>query len=228
MLLRLLPLIAGVVPLIAVFGALWIGVSTEVLPPCFPVVDGCFSICAAGRKPPGSFLFKAVMMPQSMLLLILWFFVVLWLRSLDPALRRSTRIAILASGFIGSLALILYVTFLGTREPFYEVMRRTGIYFAFVGNGVAQIIVAVVFRRVAGALQAPATILAARILYGHWIVALSLGLLNVVLKRVIEDSDATENRIEWIVFVVMQSYFVALYYAWRITGFNAAVATRPS
>jgi low temperature requirement protein LtrA len=226
MLLRLLPLIAGFVPLIAVFGALWIGVSNEVLPPCFPVFDGCFSISAAGRRPPGSFLFRAVMMPQSMLLLILWFFVVLWLRSLDPALHRSTRTAILVSGFIGSLALILYVTFLGTREPFYEVMRRSGVYFAFLGNGVAQIITAVVFRRISRSLQAPAATLAANILYGHWVIALALGFLNVVLKRVIEDSDATENRIEWIVFVVMQSYFVALYYAWRITGFNASVSTR--
>lgn len=228
MLLRSLPLIAGVAPLVAAFGALWIGVSNEVLPPCFPVVDGCFSISAAGRRPPGSFLFRAVMMPQSMLLLILWFFVVLWLRSLDPALRRSTRSAILMSGLIGSLALILYVTFLGTKEPFYEVMRRTGVYFAFLGNGVAQIITAVVFQRIARSLQTRPTTLAARILYGHWVVALSLGLLNVVLKRVIEDHDAIENRIEWIVFVVMQSYFVALYYAWRITHFKASVSTRSS
>jgi len=228
MLLRLLPLIAGVTPLIAVFGALWIGVSNDVLRPCFPVFDGCFSISAAGRKPPGSFLFRAVMMPQSMLLLILWFFVVLWLRSLDPALRRSTRIAILVSGFVGSLAIILYVTFLGTKEPIYGFMRRTGIYFGFVGNGVAQIIVAVVFRRISRSLQTPSTNLIANILYGHWVIALSLGLLNVVLKRVIEDHDAIENRIEWIVFVVMQSYFVALYYAWRITGFNASVSTRLS
>jgi hypothetical protein len=226
MLLRLLPLIAGVAPLAAVFGALWIGVANEVLPSCIPVIDGCVSISATGRKPPGSFLFRAVMMPQSMLLLIVWFFSILWLRSLEPRLRRSTTVAILASGVIGSLAMIVYLTFLGTKEPVYEFMRRVGIYFAFIGVGVAQIVIAFALHRISRSSQIERLSKTAGVMLGLCSIPLALGILNFILKSVLDDAGNAEKRIEWIVFVVMQCYFLVLYDAWRITGFTASVSTR--
>jgi hypothetical protein len=59
-----------------------------------------------------------------------------------------------------------------------------------------------------------------------WLTAFSLGLLNVVLRSILEDSDQWENRIEWIVFIIMQCYFVVLYLAWRVTDFALSVSTR--
>ena len=138
MLFRFIPLLAAALPLVAMFGALWIGIASDTFPPCFPPLDGCMSISATGRKPPGSFLFRAVMLPHALLLAFLWYLTVLWLRSLDADLRRSTTTAILVSGLVGSLALIVYVTFLGTKEPFYEFMRRVGIYFGYLGTALAQ------------------------------------------------------------------------------------------
>jgi len=227
MLIRLLPILAGIVPLLAVAGAFWIGVANEVLPSsCIPFLDGCVSISATGRTPPGSFLFRAVMLPQAILLIIVWYFSVLWLRSLDPALRRSTVIAIMVSGIVGAIATIIYVTFLGTKEPIYEFMRRIGIYFGFLGAGVAQIIIAVTLNRIANALRHIQLKQLARVMTTMWLTPISLGVLNVVLKSVLEESDQWENRIEWIVFIIMQCYFVVLYYAWRATDFAVSVSTR--
>jgi hypothetical protein len=227
MLIRWLPFLAGIVPLVAVAGAFWIGVANEVLPSsCIPFLDGCVSISAAGRKPPGSFLFRAVMLPQAVLLIIVWHFSVLWLRSLDSALRRSTVIAIMVSGIVGAIATIIYVTFLGTKEPIYEFMRRIGIYFGFLGAGVAQLIIAVTLNRIANALRHTQLIRLARVMSVIWLTAFSLGLLNVVLRSILEDSDQWENRIEWIVFIIMQCYFVVLYLAWRVTDFALSVSTR--
>lgn len=226
MLLRLLPLIAGVVPLAAVFGAFWIGVANEVLPSCTPIIDGCVSISATGRKPPGSFLFRAVMMPQSMLLLIVWFFSILWLRSLEPGLGRWTSRAILVSGVIGSLAMIVYVTFLGTKEPVYEFMRRVGIYFAFIGVGVAQIVIAFALHRISRSSQFDRLAKTASVMLGLCAMPLALGILNFILKSILDDAGNAEKRIEWVVFVVMQCYFFVLYDAWRFTGFTASVSTR--
>ena len=227
MLIRLLPLLAGVVPLLAVSGAFWIGVSHEVLPSsCIPFLDGCVSISATGRKPPGSFLFRAVMLPQSVLILVVWHFSILWLRSLDSALRRSTIVAIIVSGIVGATAMILYVTFLGTKEPIYELMRRIGIYFGFLGVGVAQIIIAIALNRIARSLQVDRLVHVARVMSAMWITAISLGILNVILRALLDDTHAWENRIEWSAFIVMQCYFIALYYAWRVTGFTASVSTR--
>lgn len=226
MLLRFVPLLAGALPLIAMFGALWIGVAYETLPACFPPLDGCLSISATGRKPPGSFLFRALMLPHSLLLVFLWYLSVLWLRSLEADLRKSTATAILISGCIGALALIVYVTFLGTREPLYEFMRRFGIYFAFLGTAIAQLLVALALARISKALHNERLLRLARVLLTLCAAAFALGILNSVLKAVLPDANASENQIEWIASVLMQIYFLVLFIAWRSTGMTALVRVR--
>jgi len=223
MMLRILPLLAGILPLIAMFGAFWIGVANDVLPACIPFVDGCVSISATGRKPPGSFLFRAIMLPQAVLLTAVWYFSALWLLALDAGARPKIARLMIISGLLGAAALVVYVTFLGTKEPIYEFMRRTGIYFGFLGTAVAQLSLALALVRVAREthrekLQKIAVFLL-------WLCALpfALGILNMILRAILEDSNATENRIEWIASLLMQLYFFGLYMAWRSTNLTAAV-----
>jgi len=226
MVLRILPLLAGILPLIAMFGAFWLGERNDVVPACIPFVDGCTSISATGRRPPGSFLFRAIMLPQAALLLALWYVTVLWLRSLYPDLRQSTAMAILLSGIIGALALIVYVTFLGTEEPIYEFMRRTGIYFGFLGIALAQLFTAIAVVRVSKLIGRERLLKQARLMLGLCLAMFALGIIDVVFKMILADADAMENRIEWIASVLMQCYFFVMYFAWRETGINAVVNVR--
>jgi hypothetical protein len=226
MVLRILPLLAGILPLIAMFGAFWLGVHNDVVPACIPFVDGCTSISATGRKPPGSFLFRAIMLPQAPLLLAVWYVTVLWLRSLHPDLRQSTARAILLSGIIGALALIVYVTFLGTKEPIYEFMRRTGIYFGFLGIALAQLFTAIAVVRVSKLIGRERLLKLARLMLGLCLAMFALGIINVVFKMIFADADAMENRIEWIASMLMQCYFFVMYFAWRETGISAAVSVQ--
>jgi hypothetical protein len=226
MLLRFLPLLAAALPLIAMFGALWIGVAYETLPACFPPLDGCYSISATGRRPPGSFLFRAMMLPHSLVLVFLWYFTTEWLRSLDPDFRRTTSRAILTSGIVGALALIVYVTFLGTKEPLYEFMRRFGIYFAYLGTVVAQLLVALALARISKGLHNESLLKLARVLLTICAAMFGLGILNSVLKVVLLDASASENQIEWIASVLMQIYFLVLFLAWRLTGMTTSVRVR--
>ncbi len=217
MLIRLLPLIAGVVPFVAINLAFWIGVQYGPLPSCIPYIDGCTSISATGRYPPGSYLFRAVEMPLSVLLVIVWYYAVAWLRQLEAGMRQSTGRWIMAWGILGGLALIIYVTFLGTKEPFYEFMRRFGIYLYFLGTAMAQLIVTLRLWKTRAVSQANVML---------WLVALPwlLGLANLVQKAVIADPDPVENQIEWIASTFMQAWYVFLYLAWRETGFRATVS----
>lgn len=226
MVLRLLPLLAGILPLIAMFGAFWLGVHNDVVPGCIPFIDGCTSISATGRKPPGSFLFRAIMLPQAPLLLVLWYFTVLWLRSLYADLKRSTATAILLSGFVGALALIVYVTFLGTNEPVYEFMRSTGIYFGFLGIALAQLFTALALVRISKRAGREELARLAKTMLRLCYAPFALGAINVVFKMILADADAMENRIEWIATVLMQCYFFVMYLAWRETGFSATVSVR--
>jgi hypothetical protein len=216
-----LPFIAGVLPLIAMFGAFALGVAFEVLPNCNPIIDGCRSISATGRKPPGSFLFRAIMLPHGIVLGFVWYLSVLWLCKLEPAPRNATCSLILVAGLINVVALIVYVTFLGTTEPVYEFMRRTGIYFGFLGMAVAQLAIAFVLLRTELRSLAKAMLTIGAVVF-------VLGVLNLVLKSVLDDPDAAENRIEWIATIIMQAWFFILFVAWRRTDAKFSVRIRPA
>lgn len=226
MVFRILPLLAGILPLIAMFGAFWLGVHNDVVPACIPFVDGCTSISATGRKPPGSFLFRAIMLPQAPLLLAVWYVTVLWLRSLHPNLRQSTATAILLSGIIGALALIVYVTFLGTKEPIYEFMRRSGVYFGFLGIALAQLFTARALLRISTSLEQQRLLRLGRSMLGICIATFSVGIINVVFKMILDDTDALENRIEWTVALLMQCYYIVMYFAWRETGLTTTLSVQ--
>ena len=221
MLIRWLPLIAGIVPFVGVHVCYVIAVQHGILPACNPHVDGCTSISATGRYPPASYLFRAIELPVAAILIVTWYFVVEWLRALKPGLSKRVAAAILVSGVAGALALIVYVTFLGTKEPIYEFMRRFGIYVYFLGTVLAQLFVALSLRHVRntalGRLPDVLLLLCAS--------PFALGLLNLAQKAVLEyaTADALENSIEWVALTLMHAYFVVLYFAWRRTGFQARV-----
>lgn len=226
MLIRGLPLIAGIAPIAGITLAYWLGVSNDVLPACIPYVDGCTSISATGRYMPGSLLFRAVMLPQSLLLVVVWYLTAHWLRVIAPSSKAAG--TVMLSGFFGALCLVLYVTFLGTKGPIYEFMRRFGIYFYFIGTAVAQLTLA--FALLGHAKRSAELSLRKSAVAMLWLCGLpfGLGILNLVLKAVLEDADMAENRIEWISALLMQGYFVVLYLAWRHTGFSVVVSTNGS
>ncbi len=229
MLIRLLPLITGLVPIIAILTSFFIAVDAGRVPACNPFIDGCTSISATGRYPPASYLFRAAMLPQSVLLVIFWLFSAAWLRSLAEAAGRTDRRAgraIGALGVVGALCLILYVTFLGTTEPFYEFMRRFGVYLYFLLTVLAQLSLAMQVRPLALALANERLRLLANCQLGLAIVPFFMGILNLVLKSVLADPDPAENVIEWLFALLMQAWFVLAWMTWQATGFNASVAIR--
>jgi hypothetical protein len=205
--------VTALAPIIGINLAYWIGVDNGTLPSCIPYLDGCTSISSTGRYPPGDRLFRAVMLPQAVLLAVTWHFTVLWLKSLRPQVPAAT--TILVAGLVGAVALIIYVSYLASKDPFYEIMRRYGIYLYFIGTVVAQIAVTASLQK-----SGLRTLMA-------WLLAMPfvLGIYNFIQKALIEDLNSIENRIEWIVSLLMQFWFIALFVAWRRTRFELAVRT---
>ena len=212
---RVLPLFVGIVPVIGVAAAFWLNVQAGVLPGCIPMLDGCTSISATGRYLPGSMPFRAVLLPQAAFLVVLWWICIEWLKQVVPASR--VRHVVLFSGVVGAVALVVYVTFLGTKQPFYEFMRHFGIYFYFFGTAISQIV------------------LTAAMLHSRLRIAMlcvigtpfALGVINWAQKLLLSDSDIFENRIEWISALLMQVWFVLLYFAWRKSGLTVSVQMDP-
>ncbi len=215
---------AGVVPLLGITGAYWLGVNTDVLPSCFPYIDGCTSISATGRRMPGSLIFRAVLLPQVAVLVILWHFAAHWLRSLAPSSKAPW--AIVLFGLVGAVALLLYVSFLGTSGAFYEFMRRTGIYFYFFATVGSQLVLAIAYFGYARRTANPELTPLAVAMLGVCILQFVIGIAIVVLKTMLLDDTALlENRIEWNSALLIQVWFVLLWFAWRKTGFTVEVHT---
>lgn len=222
--LRIVPLATGLLPIIGIHFCYLIGIEYANLPACIPYLDGCTSISATGRYPPASYLFKAVMMPCSVLLCVYWILNTAWLRAMDagnePSATRHNTISVF--GIAGAISLVVYVSFLGTSEPFYEFMRRFGVYLYFLFSVIAQLLLAFATLRLS---RRPENVSLRRVAVAQLLLSVSpfaIGVLDLVLKATLEDSDQAENVIEWIFALMMQLYFLLSFVAWRRSGFHAA------
>lgn len=224
MLLRLLPLITGFAPIFAVHVSYLIAIRASILPACMPYIEGCTSISATGRYPPASYLFKSVMMAEAILMALYWLFSVAWLRSLSRTAGRSENVgsSVAVFGVAGAFFLIVYVTFLGTQGPVYDFMRRFGVYLYFLFTVVAQLILVARIMSVSPVLRIRGVVAITKIQLAVALIPFALGILNLVLKAVLDDADASENIIEWIFALLMHAYFLLSYFAWRATGFDAS------
>lgn len=221
--LRLLPLVTGLLPIFGIHASYLIAILSARVPACLPYFTGCTSISATGRYPPASYLFKAIMLPEAVLLMAYWICCSGWLLALETASGRrrhrgTPRLALL--GCAGAFALILYVTFLGTHEAFYEFMRRFGIYLFFLLTLLAQLDLSLRWRHYVTVSGRQTLQYLSRILLVLVVLPIILGGLNLTLKALLADPDPTENAIEWIVALLMQSHIALTYFAWRATDFR--------
>ncbi len=214
MLLRALPLIAALTPLIGINIAYWIGAGNDVLPSCNPYLDGCTSISSTGRYPPGDRVFRATLLPQAAVLAFTWYFAVLWLKSLRPDTRAGN--TILVAGIVGAIALVLYVSYLASNDPFYEIMRSYGVYLYFGGTALAQLVLSLALERS----------LMQRAMVWMTVTPWALGIVNFAQKEILGSLNSNENRIEWIASLLMQAWFFLLWVAWRQTRFTVSVNAR--
>ena len=159
-----------------------------------------------------------------------WLFSVAWLRSLSRTAGRDGKVgtSIAIFGIAGALFLIIYVTFLGTQGPVYDFMRRFGVYLYFLFTVIAQLILVGKVMSVSSGLRIRGVVAITKIQLTITLIPFALGILNLVLKAVLDDAVATERIIEWIFALLMHSYFLLSYFSWRATGFDASFSVERS
>jgi len=202
--------------------ALLIAISYATVPACVPYIEGCMSISATGRYVPAAFVFKPAMTVEAVLMAFYWIANYAWLRSLHIEQKGQMRYQrmMLMLGIGSAFALVIYVTFLGTQLPIYEFMRRIGVYFYFLFTIIAQIILAINTRNIAKAHQLQNLFAIGRFQLWLALVPFVFGALNLVLKSTLDEPDAAENIIEWLVALLMHINFLLSYFAWKLTLFD--------
>lgn len=220
-------LFAGLLPLAATVIAFRLSVQLGLVPSCNPFVDGCVSISRAARHDLPNILFRALLLPAAVLQGACWMLVPAWLRSLGAPPDRLQR-ALPWLGAAAALFLVLYGTFLGTDGAGYRWMRRYGVVMYFGLTCIGMLIVADEMQRRVRARRRERWI--TRALLALCAALPLLGLAHVLLPLALPGPlarDALENSTEWWAGAIFTLFFFVLAWAWRSTGFVAALRSTP-
>jgi hypothetical protein len=215
-----LPLMAGLLPLVATLIAYRLSIRLGLVPECNPFFEGCVSISRVARHDLPNILFRALLLPAAVLQSLCWLLCPGWLRTLGAPPDRWQR-ALPVLGVAVGVFMVLYGTFLGTEGAGYRWMRRHGVVFYFGLTCICMLVVGdqmwrrlrggKLERRIATALLALCALLPL------------LGLAHLLLPLWWPEpaaTDALENVTEWWAGAIFTVFFVVLAWAWRSTGFR--------
>jgi hypothetical protein len=203
----------ALLPFVAVQCAYLLAASHGQVDWCLPYVDSCTSISATGRRPPASFVFRGIMLPSAMLMLIYWWLHWHWLGSVGAAAR--SRQAMLAMGCVACIGLILYVTVLGEAGGVWRLQRKIGTILFFSLTFLAQLLLAAMLRQVDPEQHPAAPAVGGRLLRLCQVM-LVIGVFSVLLQLASERwHDRIEDAIEWQLALLLQLNFLFSAGLWR-------------
>jgi len=196
------------------------------IPSCIPYVTGCTTISSVGRYALSYYFFKAGMIPAAVLLAGFWIICRRWLIVLGDNNRVMAK-SIAVLGILAAVFLVLYTVFLGSRGDFYYLMRRFGVTLYFGFSGLAQILLLARLQRLRakGAHQIPGRLL--RLMLLVLLGLLIIGLASIPISNFIVDKHQPRNIVEWNFALLMSGYYLLVWRAWRLTGFQPIINIAP-
>ncbi len=203
------PLLVGVLPIVAINITYLVSASEGYVPWCVPYWDSCTSISATGRSGTAFFIFKITMIPAAILLMWYWKLAV---RKLDRF--GNTGSTILIVGVIGAIFLIVYTIALGAVGDMFRLQRRVGIIIFCTFTYLAQLLFT---HRVEKLALSDPTRPIQLTLCGTVLV---IGLLTLILDVTLENYDDYENAFEWIIALLLQCYFIVSHWSWKNLQIN--------
>ena len=230
---RLVPLLAALLPFVAVHATYLVAAGHGLVDWCFPYLDSCTSISATGREPPASYLFRATMLPSAVIMMAYWWLSYEWLRHLQRPRANADEGAgraadgntasrgarwMLGLGILACIGLILYVTVLGEEGDNWARQRRIGTVLFFSFTYLSQLLLVGQLWRLRERLPGvhPGLLRAMWILC---IVLLAAGVLTVAIDAWDEMLyESVEYAFHWVLTLLLQVNFLLGYFVWRGAG----------
>ena len=207
-----LPFFIGILAIFSGNLAYLVSLNEGFVDACLPHLEGCTSISKTGRHGLASILFTLTILPVMTLLSAYWLISYTSLKQNVLNKKLRSRIMVI-SGLIGSLFGILYAAFLGSEGDVYQLLRRFGIYFFFLGTYIAQIL------EVVQLLNYP-HIKESKSFQLMKVVVVLIGLIILIstpFYGFLEDDDWLENVLEWNITFLIFFYFILSGVLWRTT-----------
>jgi len=212
---KTLVLFVIILPLLAMNSAYLISAQTGLVPWCVPYFEGCTSISRAGRSGYSIFVYRILVVVYSFSLMLFWLYAGNWLDLLHGKKMRMSRL-ILYLGLVSSIALLLYINFLGTTGELNSILRRTGSYIYFALSPIAQLLLLI--QHYTLQRQNPDAPLNLKVLQYQRIVVILMALFGAVsVYFVITNQNTSErqNIVEWNVALLLILYYVGMIPLWK-------------
>ena len=205
------PLVTCFWPILAIHATYLISAYEGFVPWCFPYIDSCTSISATGRHGSAFFIFKGLMIPSAVLLILYWSLTFKWLKHLGD--RQVFAAAVSITGIIGALLLVVYIAALGAVGDEFRLQRRIGVIVYFTFTFLAQLLL--VWRLGERRRDEPTRKLL--IITSYFLLA--TGLFTLLLDAVIDNYDDYEDAFEWVLALVIHLFFLITWKSWVNTEF---------
>jgi len=180
-----------------------------------PYIDGCTTISQAGRSGNTIFFYRAVVFPYSVLLILFWLYSTSWLDLLHGHSTNISRV-IFWLGLAGSIALLLYIDFLGTTGEINRFMRRIGAMLYFTLTPLAQLLMLnqhyKILRKKPEVSIKPKVLQYQRIIL---LLMLIIGAISILLVVTDNITDEIENIVEWNFSLLLNLYFLGMVFIWK-------------
>ena len=212
---RTLAILVIILPLLASNGAYLLSAYEGSIPWCMPYIDGCTTISQAGRSGNTIFFYRALVFAYSVFLIWFWLYSKSWLELLYGHTTKIARI-IFWLGLAGSIALLIYIDFLGTTGEINHFMRRTGAILYFILIPLAQ---ALMLNQHYNILRKkPEVSIKPKVLLYQLIILLLMLLMGVISILLVVTGNSTyesENIVEWNSSLLLNLYFAGMFFIWK-------------
>ena len=209
--------LCALLPLVAAHAAYLISASLDAVPWCLPHLEGCTSISRAARSTgPAIAVYKALILPYSVLVAVFWWHAAAWLREVRPERRKTIR-ALPVLGLVAALGTFSYTVVLGVDGDFIQFVRRYAINVGFGFTVLAELLLAAA---IATEPRVPETLRRAAV--GMCLAMLVLGIASIPLQFLTGSHGEALNAIEWTYGVLMLCFFPVIGAAWRRTGIRSS------
>lgn len=207
-------------PLLTVHTTLIIAVFIGNLDPCIPYWSECHSISSTGRQIPEFFVFKALMIPTAVAMMLYWGLLRIWLIRIGV---KETGNLIIGLGMIAGVALIVYTVTLGAAGEPYALARRIGVVLFFAFSAFAHLLLLKKLSK---------EVLTKNHLIGNYkklfracMGLLILGIASAIFGFMWEGYNRWDNALEWWFSLLLMGQFYLVGQMWDKTGFRVVFVT---
>lgn len=212
---RTLAIAITLIPLFAINAVYLYSAWHHQVPWCIPYLEGCTSISRAARRGDAIYLFRALVIPQAVLLMLYWHYARRWLVLLGSS-NTTTQRNIQWTGTFGATFLILYADFLGSDGEVYRMLRHYGIMLYFTLTALAQMVLLgqlYKLRATSASFAVSASLLNYQLTI--FMLILALGLTSVTMNYAGISTFESESIVEWDFSLLLIALSSAMIFMWK-------------